>query len=299
VLESFEQHKGSAPSNLSKVFPEIIVETSASFVRLVILLDTGRKISNYDYALKSSDGVEKYPCLAVSDSEKFDSENWQIGPFEEKKKVSMLFLVPLKKIENNDNFLLSFDLPIGYEVPDVTVSLTTKTKSRSNDLANTTKIAEQQPPKNTNIEDTQNAPKSDVASSKNVVKNASTTENNETLETFTAKIEKISVNPKSFTFYVRKENGDTIKLCPYGIVPAEDEKLQLAINKALNTKYGECDISVKITGTDRYKRSIAKLYIGTKYVNKEMIEEGFAFYSWKYAPNDAELQNVEIKTNNK
>ncbi len=297
VVESVGRHNGSEPANMKKVFPEIIKGDDDCFLRVQLLLDAGRKISNYDYALKSLDGSEKYKCVAISDAMKFDSENWQIGPFEENKRVSMLFTVPTRRVESREDFLLCFDLPVGYDVPDLRISMGGGSKDGSKPVVK--QVAAGTPDTGASAKEPKvpavNAGQLSSAPEKTGGKEGSSAPKGaggDLAEDFSAKIEKISVNPKSFTFYVKKEDGHVVKLCLYGIIPAEDEKLHSAVGKALNTKYSGMDVSVKGTGTDRYGRILAKVYSGEDYLNKRMIVDGFAFYSFRYAPNDPELQDA-------
>ncbi len=297
VVESVERHNGSEPANMKKVFPEIVRGDDDCFLRVQLLLDAGRKISNYDYALKSQDGSEKYKCVAISDAMKFDSENWQIGPFEENRRVSMIFTVPTRRVESREDFLLCFDLPVGYDVPDLRISMGEGSKDRSKPAVK--QVAANAPGPEASAKQakapTVNAGQLSSAPEKADEKEGSSAPEGaggDLAENFPAKIEKISVNPKSFTFYVKKEDGSVVKLCLYGIIPAEDEKLHSAVGKALNTKYSGMDVSVKGTGTDRYGRILAKVYTGEDYLNKRMIVDGFAFYSFRYAPNDPELQDA-------
>jgi hypothetical protein len=295
---SFEAYKGEPPKDISTVFPELLTD-GMSFVKLEILLDAGRQLSFYDYVLKNANGPENYRCVAVGESIPYDSANWKIGPYQEERKCSMIFLVHADKVVQKDGFVLVFALPIENKVADTALNLNQQNSipavsSRGNTSPD--EKEEKKPEPNT-------LSKKDVAdiddflrkNIKDVPKTDKTTNTQINLnEEFAAKISQIKVNEKSFTVYVLKDSGEKIKLCAYGIVPAENKDLHQGIEKALNEKYSGREVKVIPTGLDRYKRVTAKLYSNDEYLNRKMIDDGFAFYSPKYAPNDTELSQIKI-----
>jgi hypothetical protein len=270
-----------------------------SFVKLEILLDAGRQLSFYDYILKNANGAENYRCVAVGESIPYDSKNWKVGPYQEERKHSMIFLVPADNVVKKDGFILVFALPIESKVADIALNLNQQNSApavSSRDNTSPDEKEEKKPEPNTlskkelaDIDDflkksIKDAPKTDNTANTQINLN----------EEFAAKISRIKVNEKSFTIYVLKNSGEEIKLCTYGIVPAENKSLHPSIAKALNEKYSGREVKVIPTGLDRYNRLIAKLYSNDEYLNRKMIDDGFAFYSPKFAPNDTELSQIKI-----
>lgn len=52
-------------------------------------------------------------------------------------------------------------------------------------------------------------------------------------------------------------------------------------------------VRVVIRSKDRYGRSVADLYLGSKHVNQEMVRAGMAWWFRRYAPRDTELRELE------
>ncbi len=52
-------------------------------------------------------------------------------------------------------------------------------------------------------------------------------------------------------------------------------------------------VRVVIRSKDRYGRSVADLYLGSKHVNQEMVRAGMAWWFRRYAPRDMELRELE------
>lgn len=283
IYKKSEIYDGKIPANINSRPDLNYSPVESSFVKLEIILDSGRSISTFDYVLKTSENTQKFKCVAVSEDNNFDVENWQIGPFKEAKLVSLLFCLPSKEMENNNEFFLSFDLPVGYDAPDISISLP-KVMLKNEQEKKLASIAKKEE-------------KVATSNIKKIEENEKSTNTNvvQATETFsfTGKIDKINVNPKSFTFYVKKSDGSCPKICLYGVVPAQDTKVHSEIEKILNKKYKGAEVNVLPAGKpDKYNRIVAKIFQAEKYINKEMILDGLAFYAFQYAPNDSELENI-------
>ena len=54
------------------------------------------------------------------------------------------------------------------------------------------------------------------------------------------------------------------------------------------------EVTVKSTGTDRYKRHLGTVFIGNININLEMVKKGLAWH-YKYYSDDKELANAELQ----
>ncbi len=54
-------------------------------------------------------------------------------------------------------------------------------------------------------------------------------------------------------------------------------------------------VRVVVRSKDRYGRTVADLYLGSKNVNQEMVRAGMAWWFRKYAPHDRVLEDLEEK----
>lgn len=55
-------------------------------------------------------------------------------------------------------------------------------------------------------------------------------------------------------------------------------------------------VQISITGTDRYNRKIAEIFLGEKFINGEMVQTGMAYHYAQYSsncPNRISLKNGE------
>lgn len=67
---------------------------------------------------------------------------------------------------------------------------------------------------------------------------------------------------------------------------------QRAKQKLSDLIYGK-EVKVDILETDKYGRSVGKVYVGHTYTNYEMVKSGLAWHYKQYAKNDAELAFAE------
>ncbi len=99
-------------------------------------------------------------------------------------------------------------------------------------------------------------------------------------------------------------DGDTVKLLTadkqsikirlYGIdAPEKSQDFGQASKKYLSGLIYDKDVKVEITDTDRYGRSIGKIYLNDKYINLEMVKSGMAWWYRQYAKHDTELRDAE------
>ncbi|MBZ4037825.1 thermonuclease family protein [Flavobacterium sp. 17A] len=57
-------------------------------------------------------------------------------------------------------------------------------------------------------------------------------------------------------------------------------------------------VNYKVTGTDRYGRSIAKVYYDNKYLSAEIIKNGFGWHYKKFSKSD-DLRKLELSARSK
>lgn len=67
---------------------------------------------------------------------------------------------------------------------------------------------------------------------------------------------------------------------PYGI-ESRDSLRDKVLNK---------EVTLEIVDTDRYGRSVCKIYLGSRYINREMVAEGSAWYYPDYAEHEKDLE---------
>ena len=80
----------------------------------------------------------------------------------------------------------------------------------------------------------------------------------------------------------------------YGMdAPEAAQEYGINSRNALREKILGKNVSVKIVNTDRYSRAVGKVFIGSRYINLEMISEGNAWYYSDYAPNEYDLDMAE------
>ena len=53
------------------------------------------------------------------------------------------------------------------------------------------------------------------------------------------------------------------------------------------------DLRVIGLETDKYGRTVGKVYVGDKYINLEMVKAGYAWHYARYSPNDYDLADAE------
>ena len=79
------------------------------------------------------------------------------------------------------------------------------------------------------------------------------------------------------------------------------EKHQAYGNKskqALSDKIYGKDVTINVVSIDRYQRTVAQVYIGDRWINKEMVAEGWAWQYPQYSTSQ-ELTQVELQARSK
>ena len=103
------------------------------------------------------------------------------------------------------------------------------------------------------------------------------------------------------------QDGDSLKLIPdgeteevrvrlYGIdAPEKGQEFSNQSREHLRKLTLKKNIRVEVQDTDRYGRYIGKVYVGSTYVNQEMLRAGLAWYYGHHADNnkDADLQKAQ------
>jgi len=59
-----------------------------------------------------------------------------------------------------------------------------------------------------------------------------------------------------------------------------------------NMVFGK-EVTVQISGKDRYGRSLGEVFISTTSVNQSLVKDGLAWWYRKYTPEDRELEALE------
>jgi len=96
------------------------------------------------------------------------------------------------------------------------------------------------------------------------------------------------------TFVLDTGSGQTGKIRLYGIDAPELKQPWGAESKqALAALINQQPITVIIVGTDRYGRTIGKVYKDGQYINLLMVSGGHAWHYTQYAPKDGDLQLAE------
>lgn len=80
----------------------------------------------------------------------------------------------------------------------------------------------------------------------------------------------------------------------YGVdAPEKDQAYGPEATQHLIGLIGRKRIKIQPAATDRYGRTVAKVYVGKVYVNEEMIRSGSAWWYRQYAPRDTDLAEAE------
>lgn len=61
----------------------------------------------------------------------------------------------------------------------------------------------------------------------------------------------------------------------------------------LREKLLEKDARIQVINTDRYGRCVCKVYLNDRYINREMVLEGHAWYYPDYAEHEIDLKNAQ------
>lgn len=90
------------------------------------------------------------------------------------------------------------------------------------------------------------------------------------------------------------EGKQQIKIRFHGIdAPESGQDFGQRAKQKLSDLIYNKQIKVDILEKDRYGRSVGKVYVGTTYVNLEMVKSGLAWHYKQYAPKDTDLANAE------
>lgn len=95
------------------------------------------------------------------------------------------------------------------------------------------------------------------------------------------------------TFDMLTDNQTTIRIRMNGIdCPERKQDYYQVCKDALGEYIFGKDVSIIMHGTDRYKRTIALVYIGNEDINLKMITNGYAWHYKKYS-SDINMANAE------
>lgn len=104
---------------------------------------------------------------------------------------------------------------------------------------------------------------------------------------------------------VKVYDGDTVtladgtKLRLYGIdAPEKKQNGGMFAQQMLYSKIFGKNIEYDPINTDRYGRTVAKIYLNGEYINEYMVKNGGAWYYEEYAKNDYDLKNAFINAKN-
>ena len=82
----------------------------------------------------------------------------------------------------------------------------------------------------------------------------------------------------------------------YGIdAPEAKQEFGIVSRDALRQKILGRNVRVNVESVDRYGRCVGKMYLGSRYINLEMVQEGYAWYYSDYAKNDLGFSQAEAK----
>ena len=80
----------------------------------------------------------------------------------------------------------------------------------------------------------------------------------------------------------------------FGIdAPEAAQKFGIDSRDALRDKILGKEVVVRVAATDRYGRAVGKVLLGGRYINREMAEEGMAWYYRDYAVGEYDLDEAE------
>ncbi len=81
----------------------------------------------------------------------------------------------------------------------------------------------------------------------------------------------------------------------YGIdAPEADQSYGVASRDALRSRILGDEVRVLVVNADQYGRNVGKVYVGDRYINREMVREGHAWHYAAYAKNDQDLAEAEL-----
>lgn len=91
-------------------------------------------------------------------------------------------------------------------------------------------------------------------------------------------------------------NKQEIKIRLFGIdAPEKKQAFGTQAKKYLSSRVFGKMVKLRVTGKDRYKRSIAWVYVGNHNINAEIIQAGYAWYYQKYAKKYPVLGTYEAQ----
>jgi endonuclease YncB( thermonuclease family) len=89
-------------------------------------------------------------------------------------------------------------------------------------------------------------------------------------------------------------NNQKYKIRFYGIdTPEKTQEYGLEAKSFVHKRIANKNVKVEVMDTDRYGRKVGKVYYNGKYLNKEIVKNGYAWWYKNYAKNDKDLENAE------
>ena len=117
--------------------------------------------------------------------------------------------------------------------------------------------------------------------------------NYSSVESYRSVIGKVVKIVDGDTFDILTSNNSTIRIRMNGIdCPERKQDYYQVCKDALGDYIFGKEVSLVTYGTDRYKRTIAAVYIGTENINLKMIANGYAWHYKKYS-SDAKMVQAE------
>ena len=81
----------------------------------------------------------------------------------------------------------------------------------------------------------------------------------------------------------------------FGIdAPEAKQSYGIDSRDSLREKVLNKEVKLEIIDVDRYGRSVGKIYLGSRYINREMVAEGSAWYYPDYAEHEKDLESAQI-----
>ena len=100
------------------------------------------------------------------------------------------------------------------------------------------------------------------------------------------------------TIHVRDGQG-TRKIRLHGIdAPETSQPYGKAAGRKLDRLIGGGKVQVLSMDTDRYGRTVAKIYHGDRYIIEEMVRQGYAWWYERYARSEFKLRSAENEARN-
>ncbi|MBO7328320.1 MAG: thermonuclease family protein [Lentisphaeria bacterium] len=89
-------------------------------------------------------------------------------------------------------------------------------------------------------------------------------------------------------------NAQKYKVRFFGIdAPEAKQVYGIESRDSLREKVLNKEVKLEIINTDRYGRSVCKVYSGARYINREMVAEGSAWYYPDYAEHEKDLEAAQ------